>query len=88
MRINCPLCGERDLREFYFKGTKLACPDSEEWGADWDDYLHNRDNPAGVSQELWQHVAGCGVWLIVMRDTVSHVIGRVAVAKDEVRDAG
>ena len=24
MRINCPLCGERDRREFYYAGDAIA----------------------------------------------------------------
>ncbi len=87
MQIKCPLCGERDMREFYFKGADLVRPCQQDWGKDWDDYLHNRDNPAGASRELWQHNAGCGAWLIVTRNTVSHAVDQVILAKDEVRHA-
>ena len=45
--------------------------------AAWDDYLHNRDNPAGETRDLWYHEAGCGQWLLVTRDTVSHDIRKV-----------
>ncbi|MCU0815514.1 MAG: sarcosine oxidase subunit delta [Cypionkella sp.] len=40
----------------------------------WDDYLHNRDNPAGVTQDLWFHEQGCASWLKVTRNTVTHEI--------------
>ncbi|MFV0514009.1 MAG: sarcosine oxidase subunit delta [Jhaorihella sp.] len=74
MRINCPICGERDRREFYYRGAAVAlarpAPDAGE--AAWDAYLHLRDNPAGATRELWYHENGCGAWLVVTRDTASH----------------
>ena len=84
MRIACPLCGERDSREFSYKGHALALERPEEdAGFDvWDDYLHNRDNPAGVTQELWFHDFGCGAWLVAERNTVTHVFGAVRLAED------
>jgi sarcosine oxidase subunit delta len=82
MRLDCPVCGERDRREFYYQGAALARPEGEEWGPDWDDYLHNRDNPAGVTRDLWQHEQGCGAWLIVTRDTVSHAVLRCDLAAE------
>ncbi len=74
MRIACPICGERDRREFYYQGASVAldrpAPDAGEQV--WDDYLHNRDNPAGPTREMWHHEVGCGAWLVVTRDTVTH----------------
>lgn len=85
MRIKCPLCGERDRREFYYKGDAIALlrPDGGAWDDAWDDYLHNRDNPAGVTRDLWHHEAGCGAWLVVTRNTVNHDILAVTLAKNE-----
>ncbi|WP_371154739.1 sarcosine oxidase subunit delta [Jannaschia sp. 2305UL9-9] len=85
MRLKCPLCGDRDRREFYYMGheTYLARPDAGAPVADWDDYLHNRDNPAGLTRDLWQHEAGCGAWLLVERDTVTHDILSVRLARGE-----
>lgn len=82
MRITCPLCGERDRREFYCKGAAVALerPDPEADWAAWDDYLHLRDNPAGITQELWYHEAGCSAWLVVTRDTVTHAVLAVDLA--------
>ncbi len=76
MRIGCPICGERDLREFACRGSAviLARPDEEASDEAWESYLHLRNNPAGLSQELWHHVSGCGAWLVVTRDTVTHEI--------------
>lgn len=82
MRINCPLCGARDRREFYYQGAALPRPAPDAGEAAWDDYMHLRDNPAGVTRELWQHEGGCGAWLVVTRDTVSHVISDVVLAAD------
>ncbi|MGR3512561.1 MAG: sarcosine oxidase subunit delta [Paracoccaceae bacterium] len=77
MRLTCPHCGERDLREFTYKGDAVALSrPSEDANAEvWDDYLHNRDNPAGVTRELWYHGA-CGCWFVAERDTVTHVTKR------------
>lgn len=89
MRIDCPLCGSRDRREFYYQGDAVAldrpAPDAGE--AAWDDYVHLRDNPAGPTRELWHHEGGCSAWLVVTRDTVSHEISRVALAA-EAKGAG
>jgi sarcosine oxidase subunit delta len=76
MRIECPLCGTRDRREFYYSGhaTALARPVPGAGAEVWDDYLHNRDNPAGITEDLWHHEFGCGAWLVVRRDTVSHAV--------------
>jgi sarcosine oxidase subunit delta len=82
MRLDCPVCGARDRREFYYQGAALARPEGEEWGPDWDDYLHNRENPAGITRDLWQHEQGCGAWLIVTRDTVSHAVLRCDLAAE------
>lgn len=85
MRIKCPLCGERDRREFYYQGDAIALqrPDGDAGVNAWDDYLHNRDNPAGVTRDLWHHESGCGAWLVVTRNTVNHQILGVVLAKDE-----
>ena len=79
MRITCPLCGPRDRREFYYYGTDdyLRRPAADAAPAAWDDYLHNRDNPAGVTRDLWYHDMGCTSWLAVTRNTVTHAILKV-----------
>ena len=84
MRLNCPICGPRDLREFTYMGdaTYLDRPAPGAGIDAWDRYLHLRDNPAGVTRELWQHTAGCGAWLVVERNTVTHEILSVALARE------
>lgn len=79
MRLKCPLCGERDRREFYYMGSDayLVRPDAGAPAEAWDDYLHNRDNPAGLTRDLWYHEQGCAQWLRVTRNTVTHEIHAV-----------
>ena len=85
MRLVCPICGERDRREFYYKGAALSLdrPAAEAGVEDWAAYVHLRVNPAGRTQDLWLHEAGCGAWLKVDRDTLTHEIFAV-----ELVDAG
>lgn len=82
MRIPCPICGERDRREFYYMGDAVALDRPGPGAADaaWDDYLHNRDNPAGVTRDLWYHGSGCAAWVVVTRDTVTHEMLDAALA--------
>jgi heterotetrameric sarcosine oxidase delta subunit len=86
MRITCPLCGERDRREFTWQGDALAmarpAPDAGE-GA-WDDYVHLRENPAGRLRELWYHDP-CGAWAVVERDTVTHAVFDTVAAAEVAR---
>ncbi|MCC6002622.1 MAG: sarcosine oxidase subunit delta [Pararhodobacter sp.] len=75
MRISCPCCGLRDRREFTYLGheTFLYRPAADAGPEAWDDYLHNRDNPAGETRDLWYHDP-CGTWVLVTRDTVTHAV--------------
>ena len=88
MHIPCPHCGARDLREFSIRGhaTGLDRPQGASWSQAWDDYLHNRDNPAGPTEELWHHVGGCGAWLVVERDTATHAVLRARAAREVASD--
>ncbi|MEM9427344.1 MAG: sarcosine oxidase subunit delta [Pseudomonadota bacterium] len=83
MRLTCPHCGERDLREFTYKGDALALmrPSEDADPQKWNDYLHNRDNPAGVTLELWYH-GPCGTWCVVERDTVTHITKRTLTLEE------
>ena len=89
MKIPCPICGERDVREFSYLGhaSILDRPDPDAGSQVWDDYLHNRENLAGVVDELWYHEAGCGAYIIVTRNTVTHEILGSRLAR-ELRHAG
>lgn len=89
MRIPCPNCGPRDRREFYYQGAASALerPEADADDAAWDAYLHIRDNPAGETRDLWYHEAGCGRWLVVRRNTVTHeVLGaELALARPKIK---
>jgi heterotetrameric sarcosine oxidase delta subunit len=87
MRLDCPLCGSRDLREFVYRGSaKLLDRPAADAGLDaFDDYLHIRDNPAGPNPELWHHAHGCRAWLRVVRDTRTHAVLETALARDAAR---
>ena len=91
MRIDCPYCGPRDLREFSFlgdaeaAGTGLAdaSPAAGDAGANEAARVYHRANPAGRHRGLWYHEAGCRAWLAVERDTRTHEIFAVEPARRE-----
>ncbi|MBA3325354.1 MAG: sarcosine oxidase subunit delta [Rhodobacteraceae bacterium] len=87
MRLTCPLCGTRDLREFTYLGSAklLARPAADAEPEAFDDYLHIRDNPAGPNAELWLHEMGCRAWLRVVRDTRTHEILETGLAREAAR---
>ncbi|MDO5622633.1 MAG: sarcosine oxidase subunit delta [Paracoccus sp. (in: a-proteobacteria)] len=85
MLIPHPLLGPRDASEFTYLGDASlmarpdpATPDAE---AAFHDYVHLRDNPAGLHRELWFHEQGDRSWLIVTRDTVTHEITGAELAR-------
>jgi sarcosine oxidase subunit delta len=92
MIINHPLLGPRDAAEFVYLGdaTLIDRPDPE--AADAADRFHEygylRDNPAGKHQELWYHEQGDRSWLVVTRDTLSHEISNVELARDVALERG
>jgi heterotetrameric sarcosine oxidase delta subunit len=88
MRIACPHCGTRDVREFAYLGdatVKRPDPGAPDALARFIDYVYLRDNPAGPHRELWYHAAGCQTWLEVTRDTRTHAIASVEALR---RDGG
>lgn len=85
MIINHPLLGPRDAAEFVYLGdaSLMARPD---WQAEnapelFYEYLYLRDNPAGLHRELWYHEQGDRSWLVVTRNTVTHEITDVTLAR-------
>jgi sarcosine oxidase subunit delta len=52
------------------------------------EYQYLRDNPAGEHRELWFHEHGDRSWLVVTRDTLTHQIKRVDLARDMARAEG
>ena len=86
MIIDHPLLGPRDAVEFVYLGD-ASLIDRPDWQAEdaarrFHDYLHLRDNPAGEHRELWFHEHGDRSWLVVTRDTLTHEILRVELARD------
>ncbi len=49
MRITCPICGERDRREFSYQGDAVALrrPAADDTPEAWDAYLHLATTPPG-----------------------------------------
>lgn len=81
MLIRCPHCGDRDHAEFAYAGdASPRRPDADAPLDAWHDYLHLRDNPRGAHRELWQHIYGCRAFVIVERNTVSHIVSASALA--------
>lgn len=89
MIIDHPLLGPRDASEFVYLGdaSLLKRPDSDAHDApsQFHDYLHLRDNQAGLHQELWYHEQGDRSWLVVTRNTLTHEISKVELARDVAR---
>ena len=91
MIINHPLLGPRDSAEFTYLGDAnlIERPDPETaTPADWHAYAYLRANPAGEHRELWFHEAGDRSWLVVTRNTVTHEISSVEMARDVARSKG
>ena len=86
MRVACPHCGERDRREFTVQGdgTALRRPDRDAGPDAWHDFVHLRDNQAGPIREMWYHDP-CQAWLVVTRDTVTHVVLGTVPAREAAR---
>ena len=80
MRISCPHCGLRDVREFTYLGDaapERPDPQAPDAFNHFISYVYMRDNPAGAHGELWYHGTGCLAWLAVKRDTRTHAIAAI-----------
>jgi len=92
MIINHPLFGPRDAAEFVYKGdaSLIDRPDWQSENADQEfyEYAYLRDNPAGDHRELWYHEQGDRSWLVVTRNTLTHEITSVEMARDVARKQG
>lgn len=89
MLIYHPLLGPRDAAEFTYLGD-ASLIDRPDWQADdaqnqFYEYQYLRDNPAGLHRELWFHEQGDRSWLVVTRNTVTHEISNVELARDVAR---
>jgi methylglutamate dehydrogenase subunit B len=92
MIINHPLLGPRDSQEFTFLGDASLIERPDWQAADavdqFYDYLYLRDNPAGLHRELWFHEQGDRSWLVVTRNTLTHDITSVELARDVAKAKG
>ena len=91
MIINHPLLGPRDSAEFVYLGDAALInrPDPDvATDQEWHDYAYLRDNFAGEMRELWFHEGGDRSWLVVTRNTVTHEISSVEMARDVARSQG
>ena len=96
MLIPCPFCGLRPSEEFTVLGDATPKrPETDKADSDarydpeaWYDYVYLRDNPRGRHREFWQHVGGCRAWLVVERDTASHEIVSVELAREAATRGG
>lgn len=85
MRINCPCCGERSVDEFVYLGdANVTRPSAQELdnAEAFHAYGYLRRNLDGPTRELWFHAAGCHSWLVITRDTRTHEISKVEMARD------
>ena len=90
MRIKCPVCGDRPLEEYSYRGdAAVKRPGSIDPAThdEWYEYVYVRDNPKGRHHEHWRHSGGCGAWLVVDRDTYTHEIFAVRLAKSARRSS-
>jgi len=85
LEIHCPWCGLRAQTEFTYAGdgtvTRPAM-DNDSVGEHFD-YVYLRDPRRGAQDELWRHGAGCGQFLKVRRDTLTHEIHATGAPHDE-----
>jgi sarcosine oxidase subunit delta len=88
MLIDCPYCGARDSQEFTYRGDANGVrpdPSAENAELAFHDYVYLRNNPAGDHLEWWYHGSGCRQWLKVSRNTLTHVIKAVRLAREETK---
>ncbi len=74
--LSCHNCGDRNVSEFRFGGEYIprpedpsACSDS-----DWTDYLYSRSNRMDIQIEWWYHNAGCELWFLAERNTLTNQV--------------
>ncbi len=92
MIIDHPLLGPRDAAEFVYLGDArlINRPDWASLDADQEfyEYLYLRDNPEGQHKELWYHEQGDRSWLVVTRNTFTHEIINVELAREVAQNSG
>lgn len=83
--VPCPYCGRRNASEFRWLGEVRERPDpATATLVQWRHYLYMRRNVAGWSSERWFHHAGCGRYIVILRNTVTN---QFAALKDTTAEA-
>ena len=72
-QFDCPFCGPRDQPEFTYGREAAPIPDLDASRDAWQRYVFERENPCGPHAEWWHHTLGCRQWLVIVRDTLTHV---------------
>ncbi|MCF6273409.1 MAG: sarcosine oxidase subunit delta [Rhodobacteraceae bacterium] len=92
MIINHPVLGPCDAAEFTYLGdaSLINRPDplAKNAGEAFYEYQYLRDSPAGEHRELWYHEYGSRDWLVVTRNTLTHEITKVEMAREVARMTG
>ena len=92
MIIDHPILGPRDASEFVYLGDSSLInrpdPSVEEAAQLFYEYQYLRANIAGSMKELWYHEQGDRSWLVVTRNTITHEITSVELARDVARSMG
>lgn len=78
MILHCPNCGPRNVAEFRFGGEINPRPKDPSLLSDeaWSAYLFMRPNAMGLETEWWYHRAGCGLWFLAERNTLTNEVAR------------
>ena len=92
MIIDHPILGPRDASEFVYLGDSSLInrpdPSVEEAAQLFYEYQYLRANIAGPMKELWYHEQRDRSWLVVTRNTITHEITSVELARDVARSMG
>jgi len=91
MIINHPLLGPRDAAEFVYLGDArlINRPEYHDDPTErFYEYQYIRENPEGIHNELWYHEQGDRSWLVVTRNTLTHEITEVRLARDVALELG
>lgn len=73
-QIPCPHCGNRAQAEFVYERSADSVVPLDAEPAVAVAALFTRTNLRGTEEEIWRHTHGCGSWMLIRRDRVSHAI--------------
>ena len=71
------------MAEFTYQGdaNRIRPDPASTDQAAWNAYVYERVNEAGDHREFWQHSGGCRSHLLVVRNTLTHRISEVTLAR-------